>query len=111
MSTITASNKILIGRLPDQPTKDDLLRFSKIRLRKKRSKKKFNKYWYRYIPDSIYAEFMAKTLVRPIINPINYAEIGKKLLHVEPLGPPAGLVHYMDVKYGMSKKHCDNSEV
>jgi len=83
-----------IGRLPNTPTKDDIRKFSKIRLRKKRAKKKFDKYWYRYVSDEIYAEFMAKVVVAPIARPINYQEIGRKLISVEPL--PKGAYAHID---------------
>ena len=81
-----------IGRLPNNPTKADLYKFSKIKLKKKRAKRKFEKYWYRYVSDKIYAEFMAKVVVAPIARPINYQEIGRKLIHVEPL-PDGAFAH------------------
>ena len=79
------NNSIPIGRLSKIPTKSDLCKFSKIRLRKKRSRKNFDKYWYRYVSSEIYSEFMAKVFVAPILRPLNYNDIGKKLFFVEPL--------------------------
>ena len=81
-----------IGRLPNNPTKDDLRKFSKIRLKKKRAKKKFDKYWYRYISDEIYAEFMGKVMMPLMATPMNYQEIVRELISIEPL-PDGGYAH------------------
>ena len=81
-----------IGRLSNNPTKDDLRKFSRIKLKKKRAKRKFEKYWYRYISDEIYAEFMAKVVVAPLRRPMNYQEIGRQLIAVEPL-PEGAYAH------------------
>lgn len=47
--------------LPENPCLKDLLKFSKIRLRKKRSQKKFIKAHWRYIPRSVLEEYVLKT--------------------------------------------------
>ena len=89
--------KLQIGRLPENPGRKDLQKFCKIRLRKKRAKRKFEKYWYRYVPESIYAEYMAKVFVKPLLNPINYSDIGRKLFMVEELPQGAYARYQKDV--------------
>jgi len=72
-------------RLPSEPTVDDLMPFSKVRLKKSRMKKKFRKYWYRYVSDDIRKEFCAQAMVAPIRRALTYDSFARKLFMVEPL--------------------------
>jgi hypothetical protein len=87
------------GRLPEHPTPDDLLKFSNIRRKKKwknnnRYRRKFYHNWQKYVPDSIYREFMAKVIMMPLRRRINYSEIARRLVTIEPL--PPGALAYAD---------------
>ena len=86
----------MINRLPPKPTIEDLKKYSKIRLKKKRSIKKFNKNPLRYVSDEIAKEYMLKRLCAPLLRSLNYAELGKKLFHVEEL-PKGEWIEY-DIK-------------
>lgn len=72
-----------IEYLPNIPSKKDLYKFSNIKLKKKRARKKFEKNCYRYVSAKIYNEYTAKIMRMPIIRSLNYAELGKKLIMVE----------------------------
>jgi hypothetical protein len=74
-----------VNKLPETPTKTDLYKYSRIKLRKKRSIKKFNKYWIRYISNDVYVEYMAKIMCAPIRRSLNYSEIGRKLIIIDEL--------------------------
>ena len=74
--------------LPDTPTIRDLYKYSKIRLRKTRARKKFAKNAYRYVPEKVYIEFISKMVVFPIRRALHYSAIGRKLFTVEPLPSP-----------------------
>ena len=71
--------------LSNSPSKKDLYRFSNIKLKKKRARKKFEKNCYRYVSAKIYNEYLAKIMCMPIMRSLNYAELGKKLVMVEQL--------------------------
>ena len=59
-------------RIPDNIERvEELLPYSKLKNKKKYSNnrrlaKKFNKYWYRYIPLDIQNKFLIKLITRPI---------------------------------------------
>jgi len=74
-----------MNRLPEEPTIEDLKKFSKIRLKKRRSIKKFHKDWRRYVSTSIGDEYLAKRLCMPIKRSLGYAELGEKLIMVDSL--------------------------
>jgi hypothetical protein len=61
------------GYLPIEPTIFDLMKYSRIRLRKKRFKKKFIKNYIKYIPEVIYKEYLDKVTHKPIMT---YASLG-----------------------------------
>ena len=69
--------------LSNCPSKNDLYRFSNIKLKKKRARKKFEKNCHRYVSEKIYKEYIAKIMCMPIMRSLNYAELGKKLIMVE----------------------------
>ena len=75
--------------LPFEPTFDDLKKYSKIRLRKSRSKKKFRKNLHKYLPRRIWLEYLSSAMVAPIRRALRYDSIGRKILHVEPI-PESG---------------------
>jgi hypothetical protein len=81
--------------LNESPKLTDLFRFSKIRLRKKRSRKKFAKNYSKYVNVRIAEEFLVKSLVMPLRRSLKYGEIGKKLLMVDQL-PDGHLKKYED---------------
>jgi len=74
--------------ISDIPTIRDLYKYSKIRLRKKRLRKKFAKQPRRYVPEKVYFEFIRKMLTLPIRRTMCYSAIGRKLFTVEPLPNP-----------------------
>ena len=80
-----AMNNPKKGILPLSPSFKDLKRFSKIRLKKRRSQKKFRKQWYRYVSEAILNEYFSKVMTAPLRIPLNYSELGRKLLMVEEL--------------------------
>jgi hypothetical protein len=73
----------------DKITKNDITKYSTISLKKKRSRKKFNKNPSRYLPKHIYDEITNKSLLHNISElvktRINYVELGKKLCMVAEL--------------------------
>ena len=71
--------------LPFEPTFDDLKKYSKIRLRKSRSKKKFRKNLHKYLPRRIWLEYLSSAMVAPIRRALRYDSIGRKIFHVEPI--------------------------
>ncbi len=71
--------------LSNCPSKKDLYKFSNIKLKKKRAKKKFEKNCHRYVSAKIYKEYLAKIMCIPIMRSLNYAELGKKLIMVDKL--------------------------
>jgi hypothetical protein len=81
--------------LPDEPTHEDLMPFSKIRLRKKRMRKKFLKSPFKYVSRRIWREYFAKLMVSPIRRALNYQGIGRQLLMVEEL-PEGAYARYND---------------
>lgn len=71
--------------LPNRPSIKDLYCFSKINLKKKRARKKFEKNYRRYVSKKIYNEYISKIICVPIMRSLNYVELGKKLIIVEQL--------------------------
>jgi len=71
--------------LPSNPTIEDLMRFSKIRLKKKRNLKKFRKYWWRYVSERIRKEFQSKAMVTPIRRALREDSFARKILPPAPL--------------------------
>jgi len=74
---------------------DDLKKFSKIRLRKKRAKKKFKKRFVRYVSGDIAAKWMGVCFSRLVARPLNYQSIGRKLFMVEEI-PEGAYARYKD---------------
>ena len=70
---------------PEIPKRNDLFKYSKIRLKKKRMRKKFLKRYYAYVARKIWFEYLAKCMVAPIRTSLNYAGLGRKLFRVEEL--------------------------
>jgi len=84
-----------LGRriLPLDPTFDDFKKYSKIRLRKSRSKKKFRKNPQKYLPRCIRLECFASQMVAPIREALNYDGIGRKIFKVVPINEITN-IHY-----------------
>jgi len=87
------------SNLPDQPTFYDLIKFLKLKNKKKwlhnkRYAKKLARNLSRYLPLNIYHEYMAKVFVRPLLPRLNYSELARKLVVVEPL--PSGALPLYD---------------
>jgi len=55
--------------------------FATINIKKKRFRKKFNKHTFKYLPTKIIGLLMCI----PIARPLNYAELGRKLIMVDEL--------------------------
>ncbi len=66
-------------------TINDLKRYSRINLKKRKNPRKFLKRPARYVRDGIWAEYLAHIMVLPIIRSLNYNEIGKKLIMIDEL--------------------------
>jgi hypothetical protein len=66
--------------------------FCKIRTRKARAMKKWRKYSARYIPQWLADELLAAGMISVISRPLNYTEIGRKLVSVAEL-PRGAYVH------------------
>jgi len=103
-------NPLHFGKMSDKPAAADLLKFSKLKHKKKwahnrRYAKKFLRNWRRYVSDDIFSEFIAKTFASVILPRINYEELAKKIFVVEPL--PSGAVPI----YARIEEHQDTKEV
>ena len=86
------------SNLPDQPTFYDLIKFLKLKNKKKwlhnkRYFKKLVKNFSRYVPKHIYHEFMLKVFARPLWPRINYSDIASKIVKIEPM--PEGALQYL----------------
>ena len=93
-------NEGLGYKMPFEPTFDDLKKFSKIRLKKKRNLKKFVKDYTRYVTKNIYHEYWGKTLTRPFVK--NIVGSVMNMPNLEPIseeGLPKGEIAYFDYKY------------
>ena len=66
------------------PRKEDLERFSAIRLKKKRLKKKFSKHYRKYLPEKVFLEYWARTaLIKPLMGVLEYNLILKEVVRIE----------------------------
>ena len=75
-----------------------LYRFSKINLKKKRNKKKFDKQYTRYISKDIFDIYIGLQLTKPIIN--SFKRMSEFNLNIEPIeNSPKGEIIYLDYKY------------
>jgi len=90
---VIEKRKQTMNKLPQFPTRQDLYKYSKIRLRKKRLIKKFNSNWAKYVSDDIFVEFMAKVFSAILYRKMDYQEIGRQLFSVEPLPEGAFAVY------------------
>jgi hypothetical protein len=74
-------------RLPEANslTIDDLKPFSKIKLRKKRNIRKFEKHWRNYVPEYIANEFLRKMLVKPLLRRFFPSNLMNQLITIEPM--------------------------
>jgi hypothetical protein len=71
-------------RLPDDPSVEDLYKYSNVYLRRKRMKKKFAKNLQTYVPYYIWSEYFCKTMVKPLNSFIrNYRRDAIRMFHVE----------------------------
>jgi hypothetical protein len=87
------------SNLPIQPTFYDLIKFLKLKnpkkwIHNKRYRKKLVRNLSRYLPKHIYYEYMAKIFVRPLLPRLNYSELARKLVVIEPL--PEGALPLYD---------------
>jgi hypothetical protein len=75
----------------------DLYAFSKVRLKRNKMRKKFHKYYYRYISKDIYDIFFGCLISYPLVNSF----INKKdILTIEPMIPnPDCKISYIDYQY------------
>lgn len=85
--------------LSDNPTMMDVIPFLQLKnikkwLHNKRYCKKLVRNLSRYLPKHIYYEFMAKVFVRPLLPRLNYSELARKLVVVQPL--PDGAIPIYD---------------
>ena len=72
---------------------EDLKKFSKIRLRKKRSKKKFEKDYRRYVRRDVSMAWLAKCIVEPIRRTMGFDGIGRKIFQLEELPSPPTMAY------------------
>jgi hypothetical protein len=87
------NNEELIAKMiSDRPsnlvpsmTINDLKRFSRINLKKKKNLRKFLKSPARYIKEKIWREYLAKIMALPLMRSLNYSEIGRKLIMIDEL--------------------------
>lgn len=79
-------------------TKEELFKYSSIRLKKKRFRKKFLKNVHRYIPEKIYIDYLARVMVVPIMRN-SFADVGRKLCSIESLPKCDPLVFTFKEKY------------
>lgn len=96
-----------MDKLPISPTIQDLFKYSKVSLKKKRMRRKFIRNWSKYVSNDIYVEYMAKcyaSILRGM--KMNYAELGKKLIMVEEL-PQSAYANY--VKGELSLEYKNNT--
>jgi hypothetical protein len=80
--------------ITEKTTIDDLLQYSWLKNKKRwknnrRLNKKYHKYWTRYIPTHIASLFFSFMAMTPLRRRINYNEMAKKAIVVEPLPPGA----------------------
>jgi len=59
--------------------------YSKISLRKKRNLKKFKTNPWKYVSDTWYCIYLSAQIVKIVSRPLNYADIGRKLMMVDEL--------------------------
>ena len=77
----------------------DLYRYSKIRLKKKRNKKKFNKDYSQYVADTIRNIYWGSHISTPIANSFKRASDAICDLKVEPMNCPKVELVYSNFKY------------
>jgi hypothetical protein len=79
----------------------DLYEFSKIKLKRKRQRKKFEKYYHRYVPKDICLAYWGICLAFSMVNSFKrYSDIDKSMLKIEPInGTPKIELCYLDYQY------------
>lgn len=79
----------------------DLYEFSKIKLRTSRMRKKFNKYYYRYITEEVCNTYWGVCIAGPLVNSFKRSlDLSKDLINIEPMEdtPNVELI-YSDYQY------------
>ena len=80
-------------------TTKDLYPFSKISLRRRRMRKKFDKNYLRYISDRTFQAWVGMTAVSPLAG--SFQRIADFNLESVPVEPgPEGKLYYLDYQYG-----------
>jgi hypothetical protein len=80
-------------------TISDLYPFSKINLKKRRNKKKFDKHYIRYVKKEIYQAYWGCLFAHPLVSSFKFPEL-RECNNIEPINdsPNVELV-YLDYKY------------
>jgi hypothetical protein len=105
--------KIWLGKIQknEQLTVADLFPFSKIRLKKKRNKKKFNKYYRRYISENVREAYWGCLIATPLVGSFKKQFENLDLLNIEPLeDTPKGDLYYVDYKFPDENKEKINKK-
>jgi len=77
----------------------DLYQFSKISLKRKRVRKKFNKHFERYVSNKIYNTYFGILCASPLVS--SFKTISD--LNVEPIGGPSGKIYYPEFNRSVSE--------
>ena len=79
----------------------DLYEFSKVKLKRSRMRKKFHKYYDRYVSEEVKQTYWGICFSNPLISSFKlYSNLGKDFVSVEPMeGTPKVELIYFDYQY------------
>ncbi len=78
---------------------EDLFRYSKIKLKKSRNKKKFLKHYGRYVPKNIYETYWGCVMAHPLVSSFKHVNEFPDLKPINSEGLPKVELCYLDYKY------------
>lgn len=95
MNQVEKLNQIWLDKLSKNETINikDLYQFSKINLKRKRFRKKFEKKYYKYISNELWDTYIGILLTIPIINSFK-REINFEIPLVDSINKPIGKLYY-----------------
>jgi hypothetical protein len=76
----------------------DLYEFSKVKLKRSRIRKKFHKYYERYVSEEIKKTYWDILFSTPLVNSFK-KQMDFKLLYIEPMKGPKAELFYYDYQY------------